>query len=196
MASNDDSWWSWNSWRVKRILIRFLILLALVFIVEPFLFMDSWNLYPEIQSLELYSGKERFTRYCGCIPIWWSTRDTPLSLAIAKVSLADSGEKWVTVNWSGYDVLLFSDDYSYYGASKHVNGLVKLWDRFDFDDPARAKSGKQFLQAMRHGIYGGDFYVTLLADKLKPPEEGRKTTEDKIPDDLADSLRFGSTVSP
>ena len=185
-----------KSWagRYRRLLIRLTVAVLLVAVVVvvfvPSLVAPWSRLHNEEQEIDLYSGRARVTRYFLYRQVGQDVHETPLSEAIAKNGRPDSGEKWVMVNIFQPGVR-HSPHFRYHGAFGEANTLAKLWESYDCDAEARAKSGRQLLRAMREGgsyFVGGD-YLHLLRETLGPdPVEGPAVAASRIPDDLVDRV--------
>ena len=145
----------------------------------------------DVQELDLYSGRARYSRQ---LPYWVVSReirDTPMSEALDAAGDADAGEKWVVVNT--FCPLLehngISPHYIYHGAFYVCDNLTAMWEMHLFTPDARATSARQLLRAMREdgSYFGGHYYVRALDDVIGLDHvEGRSISASDIPHDLVE----------
>lgn len=152
------------------------------------------------QEFDLHSGRARFTWHLFYCQTWQSVRETPLSEATAGQGPQVGQEEWVMVNM--FAGLPNSPHYNYHGAFYEADALAGLWKTCSFDADARAKSGRQFLRALREGRcdVAGSEYRRLLEGIVTPYRaRGQPVGAADIPDDLVQSAlakRTEGTIRP
>lgn len=181
----DDEAGSWLG-RHRKLIIFVAIVVVAAIVFMPGLLGSRLN--NEEQEIDLWSGRARFTRHFLFCQVRREVRPTALSETIALDGRAVTKEQWVRVVVKEMG-LGKNCHFRYHGAFAEANGLARLWEFYEFDTEARAKSAKQLLRAMREGgsYFVGSDYMRLLQETLgHDPVEGRTIAASEIPDDLVD----------